>query len=161
MWDNLYLSARVRGRPRERSRSGKGGAVEPMAEAKVYLPSGRQLVLGEYATCEGLFDPIAKILRCPCQQLQLIVGELSIEYACPPVTQTVLKENEVVTVVQLHGPYLEEQLSGSELEDSEEPEAASPGELAEEGWAMELSSQTSEGSDGSSIWVPPAPSCMH
>ena len=123
-----------------------------MVEAKVYLPSGRQLDLGECATCEGLFDPIAKILRCPCQQLQLIVGELSIEYACPPVTKTELKESDVVTVVQLDGPDLEESDGLSHEEDAEEPE---------ESWAMELSSETSEGSDGSSIWVPPAPSCMH
>ena len=117
-------------------------------EVLVHLSSGRRVPLvspdgpgAKCEHCESLFDPIAKSLNCRCDRLQLIVRGLAIEYVDPPVTKTPLNDSDVVTVVVGHGPECE-------LE-----------EVADEDWGMEFLSQSSEGSDGSSVWVPPPVNC--
>ena len=91
----------------------------------------------------------------PCYHLRLIARGCAIEYSQPPVTHTVLKENDAVTVVKFQ---LLDPVDSDGCSHEEESESVSPGGTAEEAWAMEFTSNLSDDSIDSSIWVPP-PEC--
>ena len=104
-----------------------------------------------------MFYPLSEILQCPCYHLRLIVRGCAIEHSQPPVTHTVLKENDAVTVVKLQLP---DPVDSDGCSHEEESESESPGETAQEDWAMEITSNLSDDSIDSSIWVPPPECCI-